>query len=115
MARFLHRLIKSGNADFDNASLLLKRCNTTMEEIKVVLDGDFFHLQAGKSRLILLHLNYLSAIKDTLEEFILDLSEPFMHLVSLLMSVLGMVNPFTVIRVLAEIGQSIGCENWPVI
>ena len=77
--RILDRLIESGNADFDIESLLHKRCKASVEDIKAALDGEFSHSQAEKLRLIRLHLNYLSALKDTLEAFILDLAEPFMQ------------------------------------
>jgi hypothetical protein len=102
--RILDKLIESGNADFDIASLLHKRCKATVDEVKAALDGEFSSSQAEKLRLIRLHLNYLIALKESLEEFILELAFPFIDQVCLLMSVPGVGNPFTAIRILAEIG-----------
>ena len=102
--RILDKLIESGNADFDIASLLNKHCKATVEDVKNALDGEFSTSQAEKLRLIRLHMNYLIALKDSLEEFILGLAFPFIDQVCLLMSVPGVGNPFTAIRILAEIG-----------
>ena len=102
--RILNMLLESGNTDFDIKPLLHNRCKATVDEIRAAIDGEFSSAQAEKLRLIRLHLDYLLALKDTLEEYILELAEPLMHQVNLLMSVPGLSNPFSAIRVLAEIG-----------
>ena len=102
--RILDQIIESGNSDFDIKPLLHKGCKASVEEIQAAIDGEFSMPQSEKLRLIRLHMNYLDALKDSLEEYILELAEPFMPQVSLLMSVPGVGNPFSAIRILAEIG-----------
>ena len=102
--RILDQIIKSGNSDFDVKPFIHKRCKASVEEIQAAIDGEFSMSQSEKLRLIRLHIKHLTILKDSLEEYILELAEPFMHQVSLLMSVPGAGNPFTAIRILAEIG-----------
>jgi transposase len=102
--RVLDKLIETGNADFDIAPLIHKRCKASIEDIKAALDGEFMPAQAEKLRLIRLHMNYLNAIKDELEGLIHQLAERFRPQINLLMTVPGIGSEFSAIRILAEIG-----------
>jgi transposase len=102
--RVLDKLLEQGNSDFVIAPLLNKNCKASIDDIKAALDGELSLAQAEKFKLIREHLDNLEKLKDSLEQLILRLAEKYQSQIDLLMSVPGISNPFTAIRILAEIG-----------
>jgi transposase len=102
--RVLDALIEHGNSDFDIAPLIDGRCKATVEEIRAALDGEFVPAQADKLSLIRKHMEYLTYLKDSLEQIILDLAKAYQPQIDLLMTVPGITTQLTAVRILSEIG-----------
>jgi transposase len=102
--RILDQLLKQGNADFDVAPLLHKRCKATVEQVKAALDGELSLAQAEKLKLIRQHMANIANLQNALEKLIFKLAEKFKPQIDLLMTVPGISTPLTAIRILAEIG-----------
>ena len=102
--RVLDALIEHGNSDFDFTPLIDGRCKATVEEIRAALDGELVPAQADKLNLIRKHLEYLTYLKDSLEQLILDLAKDYQPQIDLLMTVPGITTPLSAVRILSEIG-----------
>ena len=102
--RIIDALIEHGNSDFDFAPLIHKGCKATVEEIRAALDGELIPAQADKLSLIRKHIEYLTYLKDSLEQIILDLAKEYQPQIDLLMSVPGITTPLSAVRILSEIG-----------
>ena len=102
--RIFDAFIKHGNSDFDFASLIDGHCKATVEEIRAALDGELIPAQADKLNLIKKHIEYLTYLKDSLEQLILDLAKEYQPQIDLLMTVPGISTPLTAVRILSEIG-----------
>jgi len=102
--RILDALLKNGNSDFDIAPLISGKCKATIEQIRSALDGELNPAQVDKLKLIRLHLEYLTSLKDSLEQVILHLAAKYQPQIDLLMTVPGIGEPLTAIRILSEIG-----------
>jgi transposase len=102
--RVLDALIEHGNSDFDLAPLIDGRCRATVEEIRAALDGEFIPAQADKLNLIRMHMEYLTYLKDSLEQIILHLAKEYQPQIDLLLTVPGIATPLTAVRILSEIG-----------
>jgi transposase len=102
--RILNALLENGSANFDVAPLLHKGCKTSAEEVLAALDGEFDKTQAEKLALIRQHKECIDNLKSSLEDLILELAKPYDEEISLLLTVPGIKNPLTAIRILAEIG-----------
>ena len=89
---------------FNVAPFVNYRCKSPIEEIQAAVDGVFSPWQAEKLKVILGHMNDLDKCKALIEDLILRLAEPYMHQVELLLTVPGVSEPMTAIRILAEIG-----------
>ena len=89
---------------FDVAPFLHHRCKASVEEVQAAADGAFSPWQAEKLKVIRGHLNDLDRCKALVEDLILRLAEPYMHQIELLLTVPGISDPMTAIRILAEIG-----------
>lgn len=100
----IEKLIEQGNSDFDFASLIDSRCKTTTEKVGAALDGELIPTQAEKLKLIQLHLKYLNELKSVLEHLIFQLASKYQTQIDLLLTVPGISEPLTAIRILAEIG-----------
>jgi len=100
----VEKLIEHGNSDFDFASLIDGRCRATPDDVKAALDGELIPAQADKLKLIKTHMEYLTCLRDSLEQLILHLAADYQPQIDLLMSVPGISSPLTAIRILAEIG-----------
>jgi transposase len=103
--RVIDALIEHGNSDFDIAPLIDGRCKATVEEIRAALDGELISAQADKLNLIRKHMEYLTYLKDSLEQIILDLAKEYQPQIDLLMTVPGISTPLTAVRILSEIGS----------
>ena len=102
--RVLDALIEHGNSNFDFTPLIHKSCKATVEEIRAALDGELIPAQADKLNLIRKHMEYLTYLKDSLEQIILDLAKEYQVQIDFLMTVPGISTHLTAIRILAEIG-----------
>ena len=89
---------------FDVTPFVDGRCRSPIEEIQAAADGAFSPWQAEKLKVIKGHMNDLDKCKALIEDLILRLAEPYMHQVELLLTVPGVSEPMTAIRILAEIG-----------
>ena len=102
--RVIDALLEHGNSDFDFASLIDGRCKATTEEIRAALDGELVPAQTEKLNLIRKHHEYLTYLRDSLEQLILHLAKGYQPQIDLLMTVPGINTPLTAVRILAEIG-----------
>ena len=89
---------------FDVAPLVDKRCKSPIAEIQAAVDGAFNPFQAEKLKVIREHMDDLEKLRALLESLILTLAEPYIHQIELLLSVPGISEPMTAIRIIAEIG-----------
>ena len=102
--RVLDALIEHGGSDFDFTPLIHKGCKATVEEIRAALDGELISAQTDKLNLIRKHMEYLTCLKDSLEQIILDLAKEYQTQIDFLLTVPGISTHLTAIRILAEIG-----------
>jgi len=102
--RIIDALLRHGNADFDIAPLLDGRCHATVEDVADALDGELIPAQAEKLKLIRQHMDAIEFSKHLLESHILGLAEKYMPQIELLLTVPGISDIMTAIRILAEIG-----------
>jgi len=102
--RVLDTFLEYGNSDFDLSSLIHKGCKATDEEIRAALDGEFTPAQSDKLNLIRQHMENLEVLKSALESLILKLAEPYQPQIELLLTVPGISESLTAVRILAEIG-----------
>jgi len=103
-SRITEKLIEHGNADFDVAPLVDGRCKATIEEIKAALDGELTFEQSERLKFIRQHMEQLNDLKSALENLIICLAEKYQPQITLLLTVPGISEPLTAIRILAEIG-----------
>jgi transposase len=89
---------------FDVAPFVHGHCKSPIEEIQAAVDGVFSPWQAEKLKVFRGHMNDLDKCKALVEDLILRLAEPYMHQIELLLTVPGVSEPMTAIRILAEIG-----------
>jgi transposase len=98
-----HMLERPGE-EFDVAPLVNGRCKSPIEDIQAAVDGAFNPWQAEKLKIIRDHMDDLENLKALLEDLILRLAEPYMTQVKLLLTVPGVSEIMTAIRIIAEIG-----------
>lgn len=89
---------------FDVAPFVNRRCKTPIKQIQEAVDTDFDPMQAEKLKIIKQHMSNLDARKNELEKLILRLAEPYKAQINLLLSVPGIAERMTAIRIIAEIG-----------
>ena len=102
--KVLDKLIETGNSSFDVAPLLHGHCKASVEDVQAALDGEFTFAQAEKLKLIRKHMEGVNNIKSALESLIFKLATPYQDQITLLLTVPGISEPLTAIRILAEIG-----------
>ena len=102
--RILDALLEHGNSNFEIAPLIDGKCKATVEEIRAALDGELIPAQADKLNLVRKHMEYLTYLKDSLEQIILDLAKEYQTQIDFLMTVPGISTHLTAVRILAEIG-----------
>ena len=90
--------------DFDFATLLHGSMLHKTDDIRLAMDGILTHEQQQKMNIILCHYNEVKKCKVNLESLILSLSEPYASKCSLVSTVPGIKNPFSVIAIISEIG-----------
>jgi len=102
--RVLDALLGHGSAGFEIAPLLDKHCKATVEEVADALDGELIPEQVAKLSLVRQHREEIVKLQAALESLILQLSEKYSHQIDLLLTVPGISDRLTAIRILAEIG-----------
>jgi len=96
-------LIRMGEP-FDVAPFVHNRCKTPVDVIQTAVDGVFSPEQAAKLKIIRQHIDSIAELKTELENLIFKLAEPYKSQIELLLSVPGIKEPMTAIRILSEIG-----------
>lgn len=89
---------------FDVAPFVHWRCKAPIEQIQEAVDGEFDTMQAEKLKIIKRHMADLESRKYELEQLIFALAKPYGTQVNLLLTVPGIADPMTAIRIIAEIG-----------
>ncbi|MCX6382890.1 MAG: IS110 family transposase [Actinobacteria bacterium] len=90
--------------DFDFVPLLHGSMRHKADSIRLALDGMITEEQRQKMNIILCHFSEVNKCKADLESLILSLSEPYERQCSLVSTVPGIKNPFSVIAIISEIG-----------
>jgi len=102
--RILNQLLEHRGGDFDAAPLIDPRCKASAEDVQAALDGELTFAQAEKLKFIRQHREYIVCLQDTLEGLIRELALKYQPQIDLLLTVPGISEPLTAIRILAEIG-----------
>ena len=100
----INQLLEHPGEQFDVAPFVHYRCKTPIARIQEAVDGAFSPWQAEKLRIIRGHMDDLDKGKALVEDLILRLAEPYIHQIELLLTVPGISEPMTAIRIIAEIG-----------
>ena len=97
-------MLEHPGEEFDVTPFLHPRCKASPQEVQQAVDGLFSPWQAEKLIVIRQHLSSLDDLRCTLEKLIFKLAKPFARQIELLLTVPGIANPMTAIRIIAEIG-----------
>jgi len=89
---------------FDVAPFIDGRCKTPIDVIQEAVDGNFNPYQADKLKIILNHMDNIECLKESLANIIFSLAEPYRPQINLLLTVPGISDPMTAIRIISEIG-----------
>lgn len=98
------QLLEHPGEDFDVTPFVHGRCRTPIDQIQKAVDGIFSYEQAEKLKIIRSHMDSLDRHKAELESLILGITEKYTSQIDLLMTVPGINDVFTAIRIIAEIG-----------
>ena len=97
-------LLEHPGEKFDVAPFVDRRCKTPIEKIQLAVDGAFSYEQGEKLKIIRSHMDSLENHKAELESLILGIAEKYIPQIELLLTVPGITDAFTAIRILGEIG-----------
>lgn len=100
----INQLLEHPGEQFDVTPFVHYRCKTPVAQIQEAVDGVFSPWQAEKLKIIRGHMDDLDKGKALVEDLILRLAEPYIHQIELLLTVPGISEPMTAIRIIAEIG-----------
>jgi transposase len=103
-SKIVNQLLKHPGEYFDVAPYVHYRCKTPIETIQAAVDATFVPEQAQKLQIIGSHMNCLRQLKSSLENMIFALAEKYKDLVDLILTVPGIADRLTAVRLLAEIG-----------
>ena len=104
-------LLEHPGESFDVTSFVNRRCRTPIVKIQKAVDGVFTYAQAEKLKIIRSHMASLDYQKAKLESLILGIAEKYTSQIDLLMTVPGINDVFTAIRIIAEIGVDMFFET----
>jgi len=90
--------------DFDFVPFLHGAMHHKADSIRLAIDGIIAEEQRQKMKIILNHFSGVQKCKADLESVILSLAEPYTRECSLVSTVPGIKNPFSVIAIISEIG-----------
>ena len=97
-------MLEHPGEEFDVAPFLNNRCKSSAEEVQAAADGVFSPWQAEKLKIIRAHMADLGKRKEMVEALIFQLAEPYQRQIELILTVPGISDPMTAIRIIAEIG-----------
>lgn len=97
-------LLEYPGEPFDVSPFVHGRCKTPIAQIQEAVDGCFAPEQAAKLKIIRSHMDFLAKLKQDLEAEIFQIAQPYMPHIHLLLTVPGIKDPMTAIRIIAEIG-----------
>ena len=98
------QLLEHPGENFDVTPFVHGRCHSPIDKIQKAVDGVFLYEQAEKLKIIRNHMNSLAHLKAELESLILGIAEKYSSQIELLMTIPGINDVFTAIRIIAEIG-----------
>ena len=98
------QLLEHPGESFDVLPFVDGRCKTPVEKIQEAVDGVFSYEQAEKLKIIRSHMSSLESHKAELESLILGIAEKYIPQIELLLTIPGIIDVFTAIRIIAEIG-----------
>jgi len=102
--RIIAKLLENPDGNFDIAPLLHKGCKASVEDVRAAIDGKLSPAQSEKLMFIQHHMNVIDKLKTALETLILQIASKYQPQIALLLTVPGITEPLTAIRILAEIG-----------
>jgi len=97
-------MLEHPGEQFDVAPFIHHRCKASVEEVQAAIDGLFSPWQAEKLKIIRSHIGDLSLRKRMIEELVKQLAAPYKRQIDLLLTVPGISDPMTAIRIIGEIG-----------
>jgi len=100
----IDQLLAHPGAPFDVSPFVDGRCKAPIAQIQEAVDGSFDPSQANKLKIIRTHMESLAKLKLDVESEIWKLAKPYLPYIELLLTVPGIKEPMTAIRILAEIG-----------
>lgn len=86
-------------------------CKTPIAQIQEAVDSIFTHEQVEKLKIIRSHMGSLEKHKEELESLILEIAQNYLPQIELLLTVPGIHDAFTAIRIFAEIGADMTVFN----
>jgi transposase len=98
------QLLDHPGESFDVTPFVDGRCKTPISQIQEAVDGNFAPEQAEKLKIIRSHMDFLERLKLDVESEILKIAENYIPQIELLLTVPGIKEPLTAIRIIAEIG-----------
>lgn len=98
------QLLEHPGVTFDVAPFVDGRCQTPIAQIQEAVDGSFAPQQAEKLKIIRNHMDFLEKLKLNVESEVLGIAKNYLPQIELLLTVPGISEPMTAIRILAEIG-----------
>jgi len=99
-----HLLENPEDTSFDVAPLMHKGMKATAEEISKSIQGTLTKPQAEKISVCLSHLDDINKYQAIIESAVLELAEPYMGQIKLLLTVPGIKDIYTAIGIIGEIG-----------
>lgn len=105
-SRFIiHHILEHPGEHFDVAPFLDRRCKHFAEEVQAAADGAISREQAAKLKECLHHIDQLGKHKESMENEILRLVEPYPHQLELIRTIPGVSSaPLTAVALISEIG-----------
>ena len=97
-------LLEHPGEEFDVTPFVHRRCKTPIRQIQEAVDGCFAPEQAEKLKIIRSHMDFLEKLKLNVESELLKIAERHMPQIELLLTVPGIRETMTDIRIIAEIG-----------
>jgi len=99
-----HLLKNPKDTDFDVTPMLHKKMINKADDISKSINGNLTKPQAEKMRVCFNHFDDIKAHIADIENVILDLAQPFLPQLKLILSLPGIKNIFTAIAIISEIG-----------
>jgi transposase len=97
-------LLEHPGETFDVTPFVHGSCKTPIPQIQEAIDGTFAPEQAEKLKIIRSHMESLERLKLEVESVLLGIAKTYLPQIELLLTVPGISEPMTAIRIIAEIG-----------